>query len=568
MDARRAAARLRACVRDLSDWFEVANSSARRARLHSRTDTANELPTLLGVLDAGRIGEHIDLLLTLTDGLSVVAAAAAISTKQDQDAFSFASGWTALLAGSLVACHSLLRASRHFESAQQRQRLAACLPAVLEGGVLVCQRLLRLRQQEPAAFADQGGSTAFHRNLDESARLLLEVLTACLEVVGGGSGEQGAPETLADLLQRALPPERVLGCLRGALDVVEWAARVAGPASATSIGALFHALSMLADSEAHTGLPAALCGDAPLLARLARATADTHAALVAAPNWQDDGWRLRHNSFHPWPGRWCFLPFTAGQEPALLPLLVAAGSMLKGEVAILASFPAQPPAGAEPWQAEQLARCWLHGINLIARYLHLTLGPPRAAASQASPGRLRQLLQLAASSAQQVARFGWAAAAAVADSPPGEQAATVFALAESGPYPLGEVLRFWTTACAKLCARCRAAGPAGSSAQQQQQAAAAAAMLLGAQLELLNMLPSLVAAVESDAQQVPGSSSLPAAAGNQDGGSAATGASGDGSSSSASGSASRDARSPPDLEFQCLQLVYAAAETASLLAFR
>ncbi|KAL4421382.1 hypothetical protein ABPG75_010673 [Micractinium tetrahymenae] len=361
MDSWRGAAQLRACVRNLNEWFQAADSYARRVRLHSRLDAANELATLLRVLDTeGHLAERVKLLMTLVDSLSVVATAAAKSTRQDQDAFGFASGWTALLAGSLVVGHNLLiRAGPHLATAEQRQRLAAAVPAVAYAAATLCQQLPRLRQDQPAAFAAEQRSRQLVLNLDECMRLLFQVLAACLDVASAGI-DGGHTGGLADLLRTALPTKWTLSTLLRTIGAVEWTVSSAGARDATCVPSLFQLLSRFVDANAPVELPQALCNDARLLGRLARITAGTHAAIVAKPDWQNSSWRLRQDIFIGWSGRWCYLPLaTSLQQAAVLPLLVAAGSMLKAEVALLASLPAQPLAGADPQQAEQLARCWL-----------------------------------------------------------------------------------------------------------------------------------------------------------------------------------------------------------------
>lgn len=341
----------------------------------------------------------------------------------------------------------------------------------------------------------------------------------------------------------------------------------AGGGGAACLPALFHLLG-----GAPEELLCALCHDVPLLGRLARLTARVHAAQVAAASWQDPAWFKLHCSFLRWSGCWCFLPLNecqqAAQQAALLPLLVAGGSMLKGEVSLLASLPVQAPAGSAA-QAKSLIICWLYCINITGRYLCLSMNGPFGAASQPSTSRLYQLLQLAGQSGQQVARFVHALTAAAPDGPPARQAAFASWLATSCPFTVGEALRSWASWGGFLSQNCRAAGPAGTAAQQQE-AAAAAAQLLGAQLGLLQMLAPLAPSLEANAFDA--SPAGPAAGG--DAGSHSSGSGSDADSGSSGGGSPSGSCQAPDtallVEFNinCLELVYAASETACLLAHR
>lgn len=240
--------------------------------------------------------------------------------------------------------------------------------------------------------------------------------------------------------------------------------------------------------SAPPGLHRALCGDAELVSRFAQLTARLHAALVAAPNWADAAWAERHARLSLWVFEGAGFDVTpAHQQAALLPLLVAAGSMLKGEVSLLASLPALPPEGSDAKQARQLTNCWLPAIFMVGRCIKFQCSAATQELSgNHSPARLRSLLLPAAARAQHVLRF-------VSEAEAGGPAAEGIVRALKIPESVGTMFNLWAEGCADVCGNCRSFGPAGSSGQQHEVASTVGG-LLGTLLQLLGRLPRLAEA--------------------------------------------------------------------------
>lgn len=186
----------------------------------------------------------------------------------------------------------------------------------------------------------------------------------------------------------------------------------AGAEQSTCLSAMLGILACTALED--TGLRQALCNEPELLSRLARLTARLHTPLAAAPDWEDAIWCENHDCLCLWAASWNDCPLTSeAQQAALLQLLVAAGSILKGEVSLLASLPVQPPAGADVEQADRLTSCWSYGIFVIGQCVIFQCSAASRELSRGlSPTRLRSLLLLLAGSAQHVMRFVSAAAPA------------------------------------------------------------------------------------------------------------------------------------------------------------
>ncbi len=241
--------------------------------------------------------------------------------------------------------------------------------------------------------------------------------------------------------------------------------------------------------SAPLGLGQALCDEPELVSRLARLTPRVHAAAVAAPNWADADWSERHVGVSLWPADWfCLQSALANQRAALLPLLAAASSMLGGEVSLLASLPAQPPAGADTQQAQQLAKCWLTAIMSTGSCVVFQCSTASGQLyGDSSPARLRLLLQAVAASAQHVLRFVSAGAAG------GPAAESISRVEASQKYTLDHALQFWAESCWVVCHNCKLCSPAGS-AEQQHETASTVAGLLGMLLQLLCRLPRLAEA--------------------------------------------------------------------------
>ncbi|KAL4424831.1 hypothetical protein ABPG77_011081 [Micractinium sp. CCAP 211/92] len=390
MDLKRTSAQLRACVADLQEYFASAASPARRRRFISRFYRANTLGVLFQQFSGQEesIAQHKDVLLSLTSGLDAVTAAAAgigqpgVGTPPPgQDLLGFIGSWHSLLcAAALVARNLLEFVSPCCSSEAERERLAASVTACAGAICAAWSQLVPLCRELQSAVTTAATFHTLIKGIDESLCLAFEVMAVGLRCMADAGRAHAAPAALAQAaaLSAQLQPERVLGWLRCTLDAVDWVASSAGVEMSTCLGPVLDSLGLIPYS-APQELEQALCSEPELLSRLARLTARAHAALVAAPNWADAAWTYRHNSLCLWAGNWELFPFTPeSQQAALLPLLVAGGSMLRGEVSLLASLPEQPPAGADAKQAGRLASCWLAAISLIGR----VLGPAGSAEQQ------------------------------------------------------------------------------------------------------------------------------------------------------------------------------------------
>ncbi|KAL4424830.1 hypothetical protein ABPG77_011080 [Micractinium sp. CCAP 211/92] len=495
MDPKRTSAQLRACVADLQEYFASAASPARRGHLISGSNPANSLAKLLLQLDRQEavISEHKDVLFSLTSGLDeVTAAVAALGQPRpgppppSRDLQIFIRSWYSLLGAAGVVARCLLEIVNPYSSSEaERERLAASVTACAGAICAGCSMPMHLWRKGQSALDCEASSSNLLEITDDCLRLALDVIGAGLRCVAdaGRAGATQAAVAQAAALSAQLRPERVLGWLRCALDAVDWVVSTAGVEQCRCLIPFFGILEH-GPCCAALGLGQALCDEPELLSRLARLTARVHAALVAAPNWANAAWTYLHNILCLWAGNWEFLCFTPkNQQAALLPLLVAGGSMLRGEVSLLASLPAQPPAGADAEQAGQLSSCWLEAISMIGRCISLqgSTAAQELSRNQTS-ARLRSLLLVVAASAPHVLRFVSSAAA-------GGPAAEGISRLE-GPYPLGESLHFWAESCWAICHSCRVLGPAGS-AEQQQETASTVAGLVGGLQQLLNRLPRL-----------------------------------------------------------------------------
>ncbi|KAL4424829.1 hypothetical protein ABPG77_011079 [Micractinium sp. CCAP 211/92] len=498
MDPRRTSAQLRACVADLQEYFASAASPAHRRRFSLRMEAANTLGDLIRQLSEqeAALAQQKDVLLSLTSGLDAVTAAAAgigqpgVGTPPPgQDLLKFIASWYSLLGtADVVAYNLLVFVNPEWSSEAEQKRLAASVTACAGAICAACGSLARLWREQQSACASEVTFHMFVKGTDACLRQALDVIGAGLRCVADGTstGSDSAAKAQAAALSAQLQPERVLGWLRGALDVVEWVVSTAVVEQSTCLRPLLDILGFTPCSVC-LGLYQALCSEPDLLSRLAQQTARAHAALVAAPNWADAAWSERHDSLSLWAGHWGLFPLTPeNQQAALLPLLVAGGSMLRGEVSLLASLPAQPPVGADAKQAGRLATCWLAAISMIGRCASLQCSTAsRELSRNQSSARLRSLLAVVAASAPHVLRF----VSAGADIGPAAKGVSRV----EGPCTTNEVLNLWAGGCWFICRNCRVLGPAGSP-QQQHETAGAVAGLLGLLLPLLGQLPRLAEA--------------------------------------------------------------------------
>ncbi|KAL4424823.1 hypothetical protein ABPG77_011073 [Micractinium sp. CCAP 211/92] len=499
MDSRRTSAQLRACVADLQEYFASAASPARRRRFFSRAFAAHILSGLLQQLSGqeAAIAQHKDVLLSLTSGLDAVSAAAASlgqpsldSLPPGQDLLTFVKDWLLLLGAAAIVARNLLEfVIPHCSSEAEQEQLAMSVTACTGAICAACGRLVQLWRERQSAVASEAASSSVLEMTDESLRLAFDVTVLGLRAVSAASdaGADPAAVATAAALSAQLRPKRVLGWLRCALDAVDWVVSTAGIQQSNCMAALFSLLDSI--TYAALGLRQALCDEPELLSRLAQLTARVHAALVAASNyWADAAWSDCHERLCLWAYERGYFRFTPqNQQAALLPLLVAGGSMLKGEALLLASLPVQPPAGADADQAVRLAKIWLMAIAMVG----CCTGVQCSAASRElsrnhSPTRRRSLLQLVAASAQPILRFVSAAAA-------GGPAAEGISRAANGLDSISRIFAMWAEGCWAVCHGLRLSGPVGS-AEQQQETASTVAGLLGMLLQLLARLPRLAEA--------------------------------------------------------------------------
>ena len=250
--------------------------------------------------------------------------------------------------------------------------------------------------------------------------------------------------------------------------------------------------------------------DAPLVASLARLASAVHAALVLEAASQGEDWRSTHIQVTAWAGSWILQPHTSGGDiqQVLLPLLVAGGSMLQGETAILLAS-ALPAEEQDRHKFGDLATRWRFSISACSGLSMFLICPPTGV-RPVSASRVRRIVCQFADTAQHIARY-FAALGAASDSR--LSADKLVALASYYAAPLSTALTGWAQACCQVMHRV-ASSPA-ASAEQRQQVARAGAGIAGALLWLLPQLPQVVHALNGGSngtgggQAAPGGSSEP-----------------------------------------------------------
>jgi hypothetical protein len=244
----------------------------------------------------------------------------------------------------------------------------------------------------------------------------------------------------------------------------------------------------------------ALCRDTQLMGQLAKLTAACHAALPTWCHWAREG-LLTCRLLVTRAGSWAALPWelpAAGGELALLPLLVAAGSMLQREAADVRRLrlPGHDQHGELQGLSirvsdSPLAERWSIAIAALSSLSSLLFAPPAGAAPAAGSRALHVFLSFA-EAGPAAARFF----AATDITPAGRKKPAAAAVAPPHAQDLALLWSDWVDACSRAF-RALGACAAGLTAEQQRKAAAAAIGLAHALVWLLPQLPPLAHALNA-----------------------------------------------------------------------
>jgi hypothetical protein len=242
----------------------------------------------------------------------------------------------------------------------------------------------------------------------------------------------------------------------------------------------------------------ALCHDTRLMGQLAKLTAACHAAL---PAWvdRDSAGHAAFSHLVTWAGRWGHLPWQLpmeGGEHALLPLLVAASSILQRAAESVPRL-ALPEAtqhhdDGDPPVHGGLLDWWITTVTGIGRMSLLLLRPPAGAAPAAGRRALRVFLAVTGTGPAVARFFATAGAAPASDGPPQEQS-----LADPNPalaLDLAAVWLDWLKACHAVFTVLPVFA-AGLTTEQQEEAAAAGIGLARTLVWLAPQQPQLEHAV-------------------------------------------------------------------------